>query len=454
MEQTTSHSKTRAQWLVFFAAWAIFFLIALVWNSASRESFKDLPAHWNIDGIFYDNIALNLSQGRGFVVDFEQTDWRQAYEAANEATGPSELYKWVLQFEGSGPTTMRSPGYPYVVSILYRIFGWRLDVVRYAGMVLASLGLALIVTWCFRKFGGLVALVAALTTMIDYSVMQTSGMVASEPLAVFAFALAFVVLAAFVENPSNGRAIFCGLTFAGLFLTRGNWNLGLMLVVAITALLAVPKIRERLLPIVPRHIAIALLTAICLATPWWIRNCLTVQHFQPFGSAGASGICAAYCDESLAEYGNWKGAAFHRNQNAVFKEIDFASTPLAQREYLVGRSSMSKATQWASANWHSLPKLAIYRYLSHWGLFNAAVPKPLQYVNAVWVMFGLVGCLLLSARQRNLLAFVLILDALIVMLTWAHLGRYGIPIRPLLHVGCALTIVRFWQYVLAERNAT
>ena len=452
MEQTTSDSRTISPWLVFFAFWAVFFVVALAWNSASSESFMDLPAHWNIDGIFYDNIALNLSQGRGFIVDFEQPDWRQTYEEANDATGPSEFYKWVLQFEGSGTTTMRSPGYPYFVSVLYRIFGWRFDVVRYAGIVFASLGLAMMMTWCWNKFGYLVGSVAALTTMVDYSLIQTSGMVASEPLAVFAFAMAFVVLAVFVEKPSAGRAILCGVGFACLFLTRGNWNLGLLLVLAMTGLLAVPKIREWLQPIKSRHIAIALAAAICLATPWWIRNCRTVNQFQPFGSAGACGICAAYCDESLADYGNWKSSVFHRNQRAVFKEIDFATTPLAQREYLVGRASMSRATDWALANWYSLPQLAFWRYLSHWGLFNASIPKPLQYVNAVLIIFGLVGCLFLSERQRKLLTFVLLLDAMIVMLTWAHLGRYGIPIRPLLHIGCALTIVRFWQYVLVARH--
>ena len=452
MQTPRSSSSPRFSWPVFIVAWGSFFAVTLAWNIGTRDSFQDLPAHWNIDGVFYDNIAVNLSQGRGFVVDFEQTQWRHGYEQANEATGPAQFYKWVIQFEGSGPTTMRSPGYPYVLSIIYRCFGWRHDVVRYAGLLFASLGVALMIEWCCRRFGYLVSLIAGLTIMVDYSVMQTAGMVASEPLAVLVFSFSFVTLASLADRPSYGRAVVGGLAFAGLFLTRGNWNLGLLLIVATTPLLAFSGIRAALLPIKIQHVGVALLTAIVLATPWWIRNCQTTGHFQPFGSAGACGMVAAYCDESLADYGNWKSGVFHRNQQAVFREIDFDNTPLAHREFLVGRSSMEQAVDWAFSNWYSLPQLAFFRYLSHWGMFNSAVPSALQVLNAFWLILGLNGCLFLSGRQKTLIGFVLLIDALIVMLTWAHLGRYGIPIRPLLHIGCALSIVRFWQYVLIERQ--
>ena len=203
------------------------------------------------------------------------------------------------------------------------------------------------------------------------------------------------------------------------------------------------------------HVAIVLVTALCVGAPWWIRNCLATGHFQPFGTAGASGLVAAYCDESLADYGNWKSSVFHRNQWDVFNRgIDLDEMPLAQREYLVGQASQAKAFAWAVTNWYRLPQLAAYRYLSHWGIFNRSVPTPLQLLNVVWLMFGLIGCLFLSGGKRGVLVFVLLLDALIVMLTWAHLGRYGIPVRPILHVGCAILVVRFWRYVLFERVGT
>ena len=437
---------------IFLVTVAAFFCAGVSWTSLSTKSFDQLPPAWNIDGVFYDNIALNLAEGNGFVVDFENEKWRHAYQRANSESGV-ESYKWVFQFEGSGPTTMRSPGYPYFLSLVYKVLGWRYEIARYIGILCASIGLATMIAWCFTRWGYLVAGLATLTILVDYSIMQSSGMIASESLAVMTFAFAFVALSALLDRPNFLTAFFAGVAFAVLFLTRGNWNLGLLLVVAMTVLLFIPRIRKLIEPLNARHIAIVLITAIVVGMPWWIRNCQATGHFQPFGTAGSSGLVAAYCDESLADYGNWKAAAFRRNQRSVFKNIDLETTPLAHREYLVGQSSTAKAMEWAIANWVSLPKLAVFRYLSHWGLFNRAVPTPFQILNAIWLIFGLIGCLGLSGEYRKLIAFVLLLDALIVMLTWPHLGRYGIPVRPILHIGCAIFIFRFWRYVLFERKA-
>lgn len=446
-------SPDRRVWPIFLVLLGIFLVAGLAWISIGGQPLDRPPDHQNVDGIFYDNIGFHLAGGDGFVVDFRNPKWRDLYETEFIKSGHDELYQWVMQFQGRGPTTMRSPGYPLALSLLYRSCGWRFDVARYFGLLCVSMGLAAIVTWCCLRWGYLVALLATMTILVDYSIMQTPAAIASETLAILAFALTFVALSALLHRPTMWRAVFTGITFAMLFLTRGNWNLGLLLLLAATLLLVMPAIRQRLKPLAGTHIAVVLLTAICLGAPWWIRNCLVTGHFQPFGTAGSSGLVAAYCDESLADYGNWKSAVFHRNQWEVFSQgIDLDAMPLAQREYLVGQASQSKAFAWAWKNWYRLPELAVYRYLSHWGLFNRSVPTFLQTANVVWLIFGLIGCLFLSGDARKVLTFVILLDALIVMLTWAHLGRYGIPVRPLLHIGCAILIVRFWQYVLFERG--
>jgi hypothetical protein len=64
------------------------------------------------------------------------------------------------------------------------------------------------------------------------------------------------------------------------------------------------------------------------------------------------------------------------------------------------------------------------------------------------IVSGFSGCLLLTGRLRGLFTVVLLVDLAIVMLTWEHLGRYAIPIRPLIHLGLALVICRFWYEVL------
>ena len=447
-----AHCSIRSTWQFLLLASIVFAGATWLWSNLAGPVTNEPPAHWNVDGVFYDNIAFHLKDGSGFTVDFEQPQWRAVYQDANQQTAPAEFYKWVLDFEGQGSTTMRSPGYPFVLSWVYRIFGWRFDCGRYLSVLSISLALTIVTTWCFRRWGTLLASVAAALMLLDYSIMRTTVQISSESLATLAFVSTFVCVAALLDRPNLCKALATGMTFAALFLTRGNWNLGLLLVLLLGITVRLPAIARRIKPVEAKHVWVAIAVSLCLGMPWWVRNCRATKQIQPFGTAGAAGMVAAYCDESLANFGNWKAAVFHRNQWEVFNSMDWRNTTLPQRESAVAKASVSKSLVWAQRNWYRLPELAIYRYISHWGLTNQTIPVPLQVINLVWVVCGLTGCLFLSGRYRNLFWFVLTLDALIVMLTWAHLGRYGIPVRPIIHIGCAIFVVRFWRYVLFERR--
>lgn len=118
----------------------------------------------------------------------------------------------------------------------------------------------------------------------------------------------------------------------------------------------------------------------------------------------------------------------------------------AEREYHLGQSSTSIATKWARANWDRLPELAVYRALSHWGIFNKSVPRAAWLANIALLLGGLAGWLfVVRGRPRQVLLLILILDTLIVAVTWAHLGRYAIPLRPLIHVGTGILVAAIAQ---------
>jgi hypothetical protein len=40
-----------------------------------------------------------------------------------------------------------------------------------------------------------------------------------------------------------------------------------------------------------------------------------------------------------------------------------------------------------------------------------------------------------------------VLDTFLVMLTWEHLGRYAIPIRPVVHIGYGLAIAAMTRVI-------
>lgn len=435
---------TWARWGSFVLIFAFMMLATNAWTLNRGSAFDSPPAPWNIDGVFYDNIAVQLNQGAGFSVDFHTPAWRSAYQDANQTRPFVQKYKWVMQYQGTGATTMRSPGYPYVLAGVYRLFGHRFDAARVFGCLLVSLALSLLANWILRRWGVVACFVFCCTVVLDYSVMKSAGTIASEALAILLLACVFLSAVYAVERTSHVRWFFCGSLFALLLLTRGNWNLGLLIFLPLSMLILIPPVGKRILPIRFRHAVTFFIAVLIVATPWWIRNCSLTGRATPFGSAGTCGLAAAWCDESLDDHGHWQPQVFRDLQRAVIEDLKGSGNELVPREMEISRRSSRTAITWCKRHFNRIPELMFWRSMSHWGFFNPAVPQLLHWLNVAIVVFGFTGCLLLTGRLKGLFTVVLLVDLAIVMLTWEHLGRYAIPIRPLIHLGLALVICRFW----------
>ena len=438
--------KIWARWGRFALFFSFMMLASIAWTLNSGIPLDSPPAPANRDGVFYDNIAVQLNQDAGFSVDFQMPAWRSAYDDANTTPPFAQQYDWVMQYQGTGATMLRSPGYPVVLAGVYRLFGYRLDAARICGCLLVSLALSMLASWIAQRWGVVAAVVFCGTVVLDYSVMQSAGTIGTESLAIFLLACAFLSAAGAVEKPSYGRWFFCGSLFALLLLTRGNWNLGLLIFLPLSVLTLTSSIGKRILPFKFRHAVAFFFAVLIIAMPWWIRNCSLTGHLTPFGSAGTCGLSAAWCDESLNDHGHWQQNIFN---DLVLEVIDdLEGDELVPREVEMARRSSQTAIAWCKNHWNRIPELMFWRSLSHWGFFNPAVPWILHWLNVATVVSGFAGCLLLTGRLRGLFTVVLLVDLAIVMLTWEHLGRYAIPIRPMIHLGLALVICRFWYEVL------
>ena len=334
---------------------------------------------------------------------------------------------------------MRSPGYPTFLALIYRCFGWSWFAARIGGIVVVSLGLSALVTWVGMRWGYLAAAIVGGTLVADYSIMQAAGLIASESFAILMATITFLLLAFGVNRPSVKIWSVSGGAFALLALTRGNWNLGLLILLVASSICWIPRMGRRLDPIRPRHWLAFFIVCFLVASPWWIRNCVVTADFSPFGTAGANGLVAAYCDEALEDGGNWQPRVYHRHQKAVRSEVDFSQLTVAQREVATGKASVRKAVAWSKENWKQLPRLGLMRLAIHWG-FNKSVPTIAQGANLMILLSAVAGFFLVSDRTKYVLLVILVVDSLIVMVTWPHLGRYAIPIRPLIHLGSAVTM--------------
>ncbi len=425
-------------------------LATIAWTASRSSALDAPPAPWNIDGLFYDNLAVQINRGQGFSVDFAVPRWCKVYEQANRQPPFKDQYAWVTQYRGQGPTTMRSPGYPLLLAGVYRLFGYQHAMARLTGCVMVSMALAMLATWIAQRWGVVACVVFCATISADYSVMQVAGQIASESLAILLLTCVFLAVMKTVEQPTRSGCLFSGILFAALMLTRGNWNLGLLILLCLAGLFLVPAVAERLIPLNWGHAVTFFLAVFVVAMPWWIRNCTLTGQFSPFGSAGTCGLVAAWCDQSLADHGQWQPQVFNDLQRAVVDSMKATGDELVPREVEMGRRSSKAAIAWCKSHRDRIPEMMFWRALSHWGFFNSTVPVVYRWLNVAMVVAGFTGCFLFTGRQRGLFAVVLLVDLAIVMLTWEHLGRYAIPIRPLVHLGLALTVCHFWAGVLGK----
>lgn len=397
------------------------------------------------DDVFYDNIAWNLSRGRGFSLGFSDWEWLRPYRKVRDGVDR----KVVLQHQTEGKTTSRAPAYPWLLAGTWRILGRRWDVVRVSQIVLLSAGLAGFLVWAGRRMGSRVLpLVASATLAADFSVLSTAGQLMTEPLAVLAIAMALVGVDRASQSGLKRQWLMAGMLFGVAILVRSTL-VGWMVLggLGYAAWLLWLLLRRR-----PVWLRLQQGTAygfgillVCL--PWWQRNCDRAGAFAPFGSAGSIGMAGGYCDGCQALNGNWFLPAVVEAQAAAEKTAGFGLLSLAEQEHRIGAESSRRAREWMREHVRELPALAWNKALNHLAI-QGGLPWPLTVVNLLLLGSAFAGSLLSLRGPGKWILIATSLSVLTTSLTWSHYGRFSIPIRPLWHLASAWTIVAFWVWVL------
>ena len=161
----------------------------LVWITFLKPGWGMTPGR-GMDDVFYDNIAYNLAAGVGYQLDFQDEVWLEPYVQDNE-DGKND---WIKQTTVKGPTTTRAPGYPFLVSLIYRTIGHNWDAVRVLNAIILALGLACLITAVWSHFGTLAASLLVFTLVFDFGVMAPVGELTTEAVATGMLAFDFALL--------------------------------------------------------------------------------------------------------------------------------------------------------------------------------------------------------------------------------------------------------------------
>ena len=161
-------------------------------------------------------------------------------------------------------------------------------------------------------------------------------------------------------------------------------------------------------------------------------------------------MTGGYSDAAVENRGNWDVEQVRMMQRQTVAKHDISEMTLAQQEYLMGQESSRMAYAWIGENLNQLPKLFAGRVLNHLGILHPDLPLPVKVLN-VLILFGALIGVLLDRRQLGYwIAFFLFLSVATTMLTWSNHGRYLLPVRPILHCGCAIGTVRLWQSIFRQ----
>lgn len=419
----------------FFALWCLFVGAGYAWTLPFATDLSSPPGI-DRDDVFYDNIAYNLSMGRGFRLDFQDPEWRKVYREHNQ----SGSYDWVLAIQAKGLTASRAPAFPALLSVSYRVLGRTWLIPRLLNIAILALGLAIVV------FGAghcmdmpLVPVIAALTLTVDFGVMMFAAKLMTEPLAILSTSFAFVLVLVAQQSDRKEAWFTAGLGLGLGILVRPNLNAWMLMLVVLAglAVLLGRGFAENRVKFITKF-GWFLLGVVIVSSPWWVRNCRVANSFEPFGTAGKIGWVGGYCDQALQNNGNWNLEAVRRQQRKSAVENDYSQMELAEKEHWIGADSQSAGFRWMKSNWTQMPRLMFSKAMTHLGFTNEN-PLAIWIVNVLLVLSASVGMGLSWQRFGRWATLVLFLSLATTMLTWAHHGRYSIPVRPLIHLGSAVS---------------
>jgi hypothetical protein len=435
------------------------FFLALAILSAWHIYHGARGTHWSRpplphgDGPDYESLAYSLSRGEGFQFAWRTEAWQKPYREDRDA----QSYAQLSRIDWPGPTASRPPLYPMAIAGIYSVVprGPRaFAAVRVFSILCTAMAGALAVWIAFDLTSDLrvsrwVPILAAVATLglalLDRTIRTYSVDFLTEPMAMLLSMSIALSLMRWQQGHQASRFWFTLLVLAtsALILTRSItifWLPGLAILVAASTRF------NRL-----RWTCWFIVLVVLMLAPWWTRNCVVLQRIMPLGGQGAASLRGGYCDESLADRGNWHGEAEERLQRQLDGEPGCEGWTQAQREVALAHRASRETWDWIAANRMQLPSLMAMRVESHWSPFTGT--------SLLWRIAILMGWLGLAlSRRRELIALLglPVISTCTVAILYETGGRFLVPLYALLYltagIGVALAIEGIARRMFALRR--
>ena len=450
------------------------------------------------DGPDYENVAFQITQGRGWSMDWTDTQWQEPYRqaslphAADNTTGDWPIADYSIQLsrtDGLAATTARPPLLPLINAAVYMILPrgpTAFAAVRIFLAICIAVASSVAVAITVRIVRQLTnswwpVFLAAMVTMGLAVLDRTSRSYATdfltEPLAMLLTQLWLWCLCELLmlpiatgNKPLNDQPVHlrwqlpwqrerwligaAGLLLGLMILTRSLmvlWLPGVWLMIVVATRMRYHFFFSRgsfdrvLQPPFSQDcrrataiVAIAMLTC----APWWVRNCVVLQSPMPLGTQGPITLVGGYNDDALALAGQWSEAPELRLRRDA--EAEVVGQPINAREVHVARRASRQVKDWIAGHISTLPKLASVRLKNEWNPYHG---RALLFRIAAAI--GLCWLFVLNRSSAALLGGILIVNSVTVMLLYSVGGRFIVPTYGILYslAGIGIGCTAHWRHL-------
>jgi 4-amino-4-deoxy-L-arabinose transferase-like glycosyltransferase len=224
------------------------------------------------DGDAYDQVAWMLVTENRFAVPYEQAalnagipdstalGWERFRGRQSRQMGGFEY----LTAPAGASTALYEPGYPFFLSLIYRLFGRNYIAVQVIQILLDSLAAVLLFRLTLRLLPTLAAMLAGLAYALYPWAWECAGKFLTEPLLLPLLIVAFYALDRALAGGRLWWALAAGLSLGAVYQVR------MLLIVLLPVILGTLLIRRP--PKVYRRMILACLGFTIALAPWVIRN--------------------------------------------------------------------------------------------------------------------------------------------------------------------------------------
>jgi len=240
---------------------AVFFLFFNLFFCIFYMSIYESPV--GSDSGQYDKLAMNLIEGKGYVLD------RRPEVIENE-----ELYDINLEV----PTAWRPPGYPILLAGIYKVFGHDVQNVYVFQILALQLSLTLLFLIAKKVFGNLTSLISLgiLSVWPFFPTFATQLMTETWALLL----ITIIVYILVCTKMSNWKWAVMGMLMGVLLYFRSNF-------VLFTPFLFLPFLKQK--KIWKGMLLFFIMTTLVL-TPWIVRNQQEFDSFIPLSTQAGEAI--------------------------------------------------------------------------------------------------------------------------------------------------------------------